>query len=228
VSFFENASSAASIAAKNGHLDCLRYLHEHGCPWGFRESAECAEGGHLDCLQYLHEQGCPLDKWTITNAAENGHLDCLRYLQEHGCPRDDKIIYDTAICGKLDCLRYLYENGCPWNKDIDYDCIYATVKYGNFDCLEYIIRQNCTDSLSSLFDAFNTKTARSKINFDQQPWLRELLFPHVNSPCLKKTALKKLCQRKISQIILEKQATIDILATAISLDVVKHCLHSFI
>lgn len=45
-------------AAGNGHTDCLRYLHENGCPWD-RYACIYAADGHPDCLRYLHENGCP-------------------------------------------------------------------------------------------------------------------------------------------------------------------------
>ena len=45
-----------------------------------------AEYGHLECLQYAHENGCPWDEWTCSEAAENGHLECLKYAHEFGCP----------------------------------------------------------------------------------------------------------------------------------------------
>jgi hypothetical protein len=45
-------------------------------------SLSCAaEGGHLDCLQYMHERGCPWNELTCTWAAKGGHLDCLQYAQ---------------------------------------------------------------------------------------------------------------------------------------------------
>lgn len=51
---FENAVS-------NGHLHCLKYLHEHGYLWDINTC--CATWhGHLDCLKYLHENGIP---WNI-------------------------------------------------------------------------------------------------------------------------------------------------------------------
>ncbi len=45
-----------------------------------------AEKGHLDCLRYAHENGCPWDEYTCRGAVENGRLDCLHYAYENGCP----------------------------------------------------------------------------------------------------------------------------------------------
>jgi hypothetical protein len=70
-------------AAEVGHLNCLQYAHEHGCPWDAGTCFVAAEGGHLDCLQYAHEHGCPWDADTCAIAANGGHLDCLQYVHEH-------------------------------------------------------------------------------------------------------------------------------------------------
>ena len=57
-------------AAGNGHLDCLKYAHENGCPWDENTCAKAAINGHLDCLKYAHENGCPWDENTCSNAAK--------------------------------------------------------------------------------------------------------------------------------------------------------------
>ena len=42
-----------------------------------------AKNGHLECLKYAHENNCPLDSEIFYYAAENGHLDCLKYVYHH-------------------------------------------------------------------------------------------------------------------------------------------------
>lgn len=52
------------LAAKQGHLDCLRYLHENGYETN-RDICEASlTAGHLDCLEYLLDVGYvkPTDK----------------------------------------------------------------------------------------------------------------------------------------------------------------------
>jgi hypothetical protein len=48
------------IAALEGHLDCLRYAHENGCPWGATCRAAVMSGS-LCCLKYAIEKGCFVD-----------------------------------------------------------------------------------------------------------------------------------------------------------------------
>jgi len=56
-------SDTCAAAAAGGHLRCLRYAHENGCPWDFRVRFEAAVRGHRDCLMYAERHGCP----SVTN-----------------------------------------------------------------------------------------------------------------------------------------------------------------
>ena len=38
-----------------------------------------AKKGHLNCLKYAHENGCPWDEDTCIIADKNGNLNCLKY-----------------------------------------------------------------------------------------------------------------------------------------------------
>jgi len=131
--------STCASAAKNGKLDCLKYLHENGCPWDKSTCAYAAVKGHLDCLKYAHENGCPWDKDTCALAAKNGHLDCLKYAHENGCPWDEDTCASAAVNGHLDCLKYAHENGCPWD---EYTCRVAATR-GHLDCLKYAHENGC-------------------------------------------------------------------------------------
>jgi len=46
-------------AAERGHLDCLKYAHENGCPWDLTCTKAAEKGGYDECLKYAHESGCP-------------------------------------------------------------------------------------------------------------------------------------------------------------------------
>mmetsp|Transcript_8092 Transcript_8092/g.13459 ORF Transcript_8092/g.13459 Transcript_8092/m.13459 type:complete len:555 (-) Transcript_8092:205-1869(-) len=101
-------------AAMKGHLTCLQYAHEYGCPWDENTCAQAAKNGHLSCLQYAHEHGCPWNDNTWSFAMWNGHLECMVYAHDHGCPI-------TGTCeggfenGHLDCVKYAHEQaGCPY------------------------------------------------------------------------------------------------------------------
>ena len=48
-------------AVLSGHLDYLQFLRAgpNPCPWDEMTCIHAAYNGHLDCLQWLHEHGCP-------------------------------------------------------------------------------------------------------------------------------------------------------------------------
>ena len=75
---------ACVCAASEGHLECLKYLHEEAkAPWGSGTASLAAQNGHLHILEYLVER--KYDKFHVFAcwwAAKNGHLDCLKYLHE--------------------------------------------------------------------------------------------------------------------------------------------------
>jgi hypothetical protein len=135
---------ACAQAAKHGHLECLRYLHEQGCPWDVLTCLEAAREGHLDCLKYAHENGCPGASRTIIEvAAHNGHLDCLQYLHEKGSSYvssgDIHLCSLTVQGGNLACLKYLHEQGYGWDKRT---CGNAA-ENGHLNCLQYAHENGC-------------------------------------------------------------------------------------
>jgi hypothetical protein len=107
-----------SLATRPKSTDCLRYLHENGCPWENSVCYDAIRHNNLESLRYLHENGCPWDENATCYAAIQNSLDCLQYLHENGCPFQKTTCYYAAYFGMLDCLRYAYEHGCPWVVDI--------------------------------------------------------------------------------------------------------------
>jgi hypothetical protein len=106
----ENCRANTYVAASNGHIECLKYSHENGCPWDPETTYAAAITGHIECLKYAHKNGCPWHPRTTYSAACNGHLECLQYAHLHGCPWDPHTTYHAARNGYLGCLKYIFEN----------------------------------------------------------------------------------------------------------------------
>jgi hypothetical protein len=135
-------AGTCSIAAANGQLPVLQYLHENGWgPWDVHTCTSAAVNGHLPVLKYLHENGCPWNSKTCSYAAIGGHLPVLQYLHENGCPWDSCTCYNAAAYGHLPVLQYLHENGCPWDS---YTCYHAA-ENKHWDCLQYAVDNKCPE-----------------------------------------------------------------------------------
>lgn len=68
-----------AYAARNGHLECLKYLHQHGCVWTeetLRGAVTCKQ---VECLKYAYENGCPFDIETVVKEIETEHRRLMTY-----------------------------------------------------------------------------------------------------------------------------------------------------
>ena len=111
MSGFRNTTkySPLMLAAKNGHMEVVQYLHQHGANITIKDSQQfnalyyAADNGHLDVVKYLIENGAKSDINTVTNrnndgrmtrgyssgtplfiAARKGYFSIVTYLHQHG------------------------------------------------------------------------------------------------------------------------------------------------
>ena len=100
-----------SIFVELGNLEAIKYCVENGCPIDSSACENAARNGHLELLKYLHETGgAPLSKEVSKSAASRGHIDVLRYLAERDCPMTETTCYPAAINGHFECLKYILED----------------------------------------------------------------------------------------------------------------------
>jgi len=83
-------SWTTSLAAENGHLHILEYLVERKYDQFDEDKDACenaAMNGHLDCLKFLHETAkAPWNSDAIREAHEKNHPECVQYLLDNDCP----------------------------------------------------------------------------------------------------------------------------------------------
>ena len=108
--------NACAFAAKNGHLEVLKYFREEAkAPWDDLTADWAAKMGHLHILEYLVER--KYDQFDVSAcwcAAMNGHLDCLKYLHESAkAPWNSRAVRDAHENKHAECLQYLLDNNCP-------------------------------------------------------------------------------------------------------------------
>ena len=73
-------SDIVTTAARLGQREIMEYFEQRGVHADLnteRLAVIAAEGGHLNCLQYTHELGCPWNFNVINFAAYYCHFDCL-------------------------------------------------------------------------------------------------------------------------------------------------------
>jgi len=120
-------------AALGGHLDCLKYCRENGCPWGLWVMESAAFSGSLDCLRYACENGCTWSFFEFDHGWE---------IFEHGYEYWRGVTQYAAAMGNLEIVQYSLEHGAPWSP---YTCEYA-VKNGHLDILRYALANGATFS----------------------------------------------------------------------------------
>ena len=129
-------------ASCQGNLEMIKYCVANECPMAECACAWAALNGHLECLKYLHEEvGAPWDHQTATHAALNGHLHILEYLVER---KYDEFVAPTCFFaagrGDLDCLKFLYETAkAPWNSYAVQQAYYNN----HSECLQYLLDNDC-------------------------------------------------------------------------------------
>src|SRR5205814_8712767 len=89
--------SALLAAARNGHLEVVKYLVEHGANIDERNNAR--------------------DKTPLLAAAFDGHYDIVKYLVEHGANVNVQAVngwtplHDAAYIGNFEVVKYLVDHG---------------------------------------------------------------------------------------------------------------------
>jgi hypothetical protein len=129
-------------AASQGNLEMVKYCVANECPIDEDACANAAFNGHLECLKYLHEEAkALLGYWSANLAAENGHLHILEYLVEREYDEYEAwACWEAAKNGHLDCLKYLHETAqAPW----DGEAVREARKNKHPECLQYLLDNNC-------------------------------------------------------------------------------------
>ena len=195
-------SNTTACAALHGHLEFLKFVHEHGCPWAFETCPCAAMKGHLDCLKFAHEHGARIPSYTANDALNDGHFECLKYVCEKGCPVDEFSSFKAAE-HSLECLEYLHSIGCPMDV---YTSIYAARNF-RLDCLRFALEHGGCPFEMATCSSLNQHV--DKIDLDQHIWLRNQFFSMIQSseliPRKDSQQLYDKVQAKIEEIKLQKQ-----------------------
>ncbi len=119
----DTCGSTLDIAARQGHLPLLRYLHEEcGAGFGPGTLAAAAESGSEVVVEWLVGKGCaPGPGWECDPylaAGQGGDMPMLACLRRLGVPWSERVLW-WAVKGtdmRLRTLRWLVEQGAPWDE----------------------------------------------------------------------------------------------------------------
>ncbi len=152
-----------AIAAEHGMLEFLHYFVERKAPLDFYAVRLAAENGHLSCLNYLHSlyarTSKPIDYKTFNyiHVIEHGHVNVLQFLVEHGRPISENMCAHAAKCGQLTCLHYLLERSPLRSVHITT----AAAASNNVHCLQYTVERRCTVGMPTWQAASACKSAHN-------------------------------------------------------------------
>ena len=137
---WDDRTICAAVNQRN--LEMVKYCVANECPINEGACANAAKNGHLECLKYLREEvKAPWESWTAAWAAQNGHLHILEYLVERKFDKyNEEACIWAAKYGHLDCLKYLHETAkAPW----DCEAVRVAHKNNQTDCVHYLLDNNC-------------------------------------------------------------------------------------
>ena len=92
---------------------CFRDDGNEGDPWTMAHIA--ARNGHLELVRWLcGEGGFAMDEGVMEYAAGSGNLELVRWLRASGCPWNERTCDFAQFFGQVETLRWARENGAPW------------------------------------------------------------------------------------------------------------------
>jgi len=156
------------MAAYVGNLEMLKYCFANNCPCDEKRSCRnAARNGHLDCLRFLFNKIKPsreTEKNAAEAAAQDGQLDILKYFVEERKISDaiktECMLYSVPK-GRLDCLKYLVEEAKTPLDDWQY--IALARYYEHTECLHYLREKGCPEPTDEqyAFHVMSSKEAES-------------------------------------------------------------------
>ena len=149
-------------AAFVGNLEMLKYCFANGCPYDEKESfRNAAREGHLDCLRFLFNKIKPSrerEKDAAETAAQYGQLDILKYFVEERKISDAikiKCVLHSVPKGRLDCLKYMVEEAkVPLD---DWLNIAFARYFEQPECLHYLREKRCPEPTDKEYADFAEK-----------------------------------------------------------------------
>lgn len=141
-----NPVDACFVCAKHMYALLLQNLHERGSHWDPGTVRMAVFRGHLPCLKYAMEHGCPYCDNILWHAILYGQVEAVSYLRQRGVPWPDLSYIHMGLNDDTDpeniarALIHAYKLGCP---PAGGTCIFAA-EYGFYDLMVCAHQHGCS------------------------------------------------------------------------------------
>lgn len=108
-------------------------------------SSLAAKHGHLGCLKFLYNNNNKqFNPKTCYYAAKNGHVKCLKFILDNISVDYDlsSSIRIAGLNGNLECLKLCSDFALKLDPECDLDVIEIIIKHSHIDCLLYIVEKS--------------------------------------------------------------------------------------
>ncbi|GLE02881.1 hypothetical protein PINS_up011745 [Pythium insidiosum] len=164
------SSEAIEMAAGNGHIAVLRFLHEHDMVAiaddndAVKALAAAVQGGHRECVEWLlvrfqrFYESRDAATTVMDAAAVSGHVDILEFLRAFPATASwhtsAKAVNEAARVGRVDVLQWIHafepssdsddgENGAPrWTPR----AMELAAASGHLAVVEWLVAERCTET----------------------------------------------------------------------------------
>jgi ankyrin repeat protein len=122
------------IAAENGHLKIIKWLHKKYCIQNISQICYIAAiCGDLKIVKYLWRKDCVLNEKICSDAAFFGHSHIVKWFLNKGCPLYQNVCFSAAESGNFEFFKWCYDNGYPLSRG---SCI-TSAESGNLEIFKF-------------------------------------------------------------------------------------------
>ena len=133
------------------------------CYWYENLSYLAAKNNHLKCLEFLHNHGCIIDSKTMNVAIENNNLEIIKYLNSKGI---DVCINSILSQNNLQLLKRVFDLNLCCNKNINTYRLSDIMKNNKYNCLKLLIDNECELNYDEIFNNYNYDIKMLKLLLD--------------------------------------------------------------
>lgn len=151
------------IAARNGHLELLKYLHKNGANMkastasGMNAAVAAAKGGELETLKYCIQKGNKVKTMVTSDRADDGWIP-------------ETLFYSAVEGGNVELMAYLIKKGAKFDKPVLYGRtpLHLAIELGNFEAVKLLVEKGAN---------VNNET----VQYDYTPLSEAMYYDGVNS-----------------------------------------------